>query len=393
MCQRPRPNQHALSLNDVSNRLQRLPVARASGSSTQASSEGVSSNGLLYGVSSLSVRTTPTPRLTAQEVVDALYDRTPEHTAAFKSFYSSELGGIVTDPQLMLIHADDRMVHRGSGVFDTAILVEGYVYQLEQHMNRLLSSASKAQIPLPMSVPQLKRTILETTASSKLLNGYIRFWLSAGRAGYGLSPLDCERPAFYCVVYQHSNSKLPVLKGWRVKTSPIPAKEPFFAGLKSVDYLANALAVLDAQQDGYDQGIFVDLEGNVCEGPNMNLAIITNEDELVVPTFDNCLAGITVQRLMELAPQHYESGVLPGVTSVSQRPVTVSEAKQAREVMMVGSSLPVMPVVSWDDVMIGDGTPGESTLALRAMIENDMEAIAPGQHVEVPYGYLTGMVE
>lgn len=325
-------------------------------------------------------------------MVDSLYEHRVAHTTAFHAFYSSELGGIVTDPSLMLVHVDDRMVHRGSAVFDTAILVEGHLYQLDRHLQRLLTSAEAAQIPLPMSLQQLRRTILETAAASKKLNGFVRYWLSVGRAGFGLSHADCGRPAFYCMVYTQTDNA-PVLQGWRVKSSPVDAKSPFFSRIKSVNYLANALCLGDAQEHGYDQGIFVDAEGYVLEGPNLNVAIITHEEELVVPPFDNCLAGITVQRMMELAPQFYESGELPELRSVSQRPITVKEAKQAREVMLLGGSLPLMPVVAWDEDPIADGTPGITTLGLRTMLVNDMETITPEQHLEVPYGYLTGMLD
>ena len=82
--------------------------------------------------------------------------------------------------------------------------------------------------------------------------GHVRDWLSAGRAGFGLSPLECERPAFYCIVYS-SKSELPLLQGWRVKTSPVAAKSGMFARLKSVDYLHNSLCLLDAQEEGFDQ--------------------------------------------------------------------------------------------------------------------------------------------
>jgi hypothetical protein len=112
--------------------------------------------------------------------VDALYASQHEaQRSRFAAFYSSELGGIVTDPAFWVVQLDDHMVHRGHAVFDTAMLVEGHLYQLDQHLARFLTSAAKASIPLPagMSVEQMKRTILETAAASCKLNGAPQFSL------------------------------------------------------------------------------------------------------------------------------------------------------------------------------------------------------------------------
>lgn len=106
------------------------------------------------------------------QVLDSLYDAIHgnglEHYAAF---YSSELQGITTDPGLMVIHMDDHLVHRGHAVFDTAIIVDGYLYQLTEHLNRFVDSADMAGLVLPMSIDQIYRIILETAAVSKRVNG------------------------------------------------------------------------------------------------------------------------------------------------------------------------------------------------------------------------------
>lgn len=83
---------------------------------------------------------------------------------------------------------------------------------------------------------------------------------------------------------------------------------------------------------------------------------------------------------------------LHNIDKVVQRHFSVEEAKAAREVFLAGSSLPVMPVTQWDNTAIGDGTPGRGVLSLKALLLNHMNpANNKGQHVEVPYGYLTGM--
>lgn len=112
--------------------------------------------------------------------MDALH--TSQHAAqrdSYAAFYSSELGGIVTDPALMVVQLDDHMVHRGHAVFDAAVVTDGHVYLLDAHLRRLLASAAKAGIPLPpgMSREQLRRTVLETAAASQLMDGESRHLL------------------------------------------------------------------------------------------------------------------------------------------------------------------------------------------------------------------------
>src|SRR3990172_3384298 len=103
----------------------------------------------------------------------------------FYSMYSSVLGGIVTDPALMVLPLDDHMVHRGHAVFDTATLTNGMLYQLDPHLDRLIMSSNGARISLPFSREQWRRIILATAAASRQSEGSVRYWLSAGPGGYG----------------------------------------------------------------------------------------------------------------------------------------------------------------------------------------------------------------
>jgi 4-amino-4-deoxychorismate lyase len=345
--------------------------------------------------------TVPTRRLNSQEAISALYSsQHPQQRSTYASFYSSELGGIVMDPALMVVQMDDHMVHRGHGVFDNVLLINGHLYELERHLDRLLASASRANIPLPpgLSRAQLTRTILETAAASKLLDGWVRFYLSPGRGGFGLSSLECIRSSLYVMVIkrfiEQESSSDAHLTGWKVKTSPVPMKAPFFATLKSTDYLPNALCLVDAEVEGYDLGIFVDSKANIAQGPNMNVAVLLEDGTLVVPPFESSLAGITMQRLLELldiakSEPGYE---VDDLKSIERRHITVKEAKRAREVFVTGTTLPVMPVVQWDDAAIADGCPGLFTLQCRALIQNDQLSHENSPlHHEIPYGYLTGM--
>lgn len=180
----------------------------------------------------------------------------------------------MTDPALMVLQIDDHMIHRGHAVFESVSFVKGHVYQLNAHLDRLFINASKTNIPLPrnISISQLKRTVLETVAASKLMDGVVKIFLSSGRGGFGLSNEECLNSTgstLYIVaidqdIMQHDTPTEELAKGLCVKTSPVPIKSTFFAGIKSVNYLENVLCLMDAKADGYDIGVFVDSEGHVA---------------------------------------------------------------------------------------------------------------------------------
>ena len=83
--------------------------------------------------------------------------------------------------------------------------------------------------------------------------GHVKYWLGAGRGGFGLSGAECLGPTFYCQVYTTPVGDIDSERALTVKTSEVPIKPPYFAGVKSNNYLPNALNVMDAQADGFDQ--------------------------------------------------------------------------------------------------------------------------------------------
>src|ERR1043165_10264724 len=94
--------------------------------------------------------------------------------------YSRVVRGVVPDPAFMVVPLDDHRVHRGHAVFDTAILANGLLYQLDQHLERFLRSAEMARIALPFPVEKLRQIIIDTAAASRRRDASVRYWLSAG---------------------------------------------------------------------------------------------------------------------------------------------------------------------------------------------------------------------
>ncbi|KAJ8532352.1 hypothetical protein K7X08_012275 [Anisodus acutangulus] len=223
---------------------------------------------------------------------------------------SSVFGGIILDPAMMVILMDDHMVHRGHGVFDTAIILDGYLYELDVHLNRFLKSASKARIVSPFTFSELKSILIQLAAASKCRKDTLRYWLSVGPRDFLLSPAGCPTSALYAVVIDEDFAQC---KGVKVITSAIPVKSPLFATSKNVNYLPNVLSKMEAEDKGAFASIWVDEEGYIAEGPNVNVAFITSDKELILPSFDKILSGCTAMRLLELAPKLVEQGRLESV--------------------------------------------------------------------------------
>src|SRR5512138_3063385 len=98
--------------------------------------------------------------LTADDVVAALRNLRKRQPVTYAAFYSSQLGGIVTDPALMVLPFDDHMVHRGHGIFDTAALVGGNIYDLEAHLDRFFGSAERSRLAMPHPRAELRDVIV-----------------------------------------------------------------------------------------------------------------------------------------------------------------------------------------------------------------------------------------
>ncbi|KAI3974844.1 hypothetical protein MKX01_004955 [Papaver californicum] len=279
----------------------------------------------------------------------------------------------------MFIPIDDHMVHRGHGVFDTTRIVNGYLYELDRHLDRFLRSASLAKISSPFPQSTLRSILVQLVAVSQCKNGSLKYWLSAGPGDFLLSSSGCLAPAFYAVVIMDDN-KLKCKEGVKVITSTIPMKPPLFATSKNVNYLPNVLSKMLAEEKGAYASIWIDDEGYIAEGSNLNVAFISKDKELLLPTFDKILSGCTAKRLLELAPKFVEKGLLK---SARLAEITIEEGKNAAEMMYLGSNLPILPIIMWDEKPIGDGKVGELTIALSDLLWDDMVA-GPGR-TRVPY--------
>ena len=319
--------------------------------------------------------------LTDAEALSRLKALRARQPVNFSAFYSSQLGGVVTDPALMVIPFDDHMVHRGHGIFDTAALVGCKLYDLDAHLDRFLASATRSKLRLPGTRDEMRDIIVRTTAASGKRDGSIRYWLSSGPGSLELTPAAGSEPGFFVMVF--GGLVYPerwYTEGLKVMTTTYPIKAPLYAITKATNYLPNVLMQMEAKEAGFDNGVFIDADGHVGESSNMNVAFVTRDGVFAHPTFDHILAGCTSLRLLELAPALRDQGLIKGI---EVRDITVAEARASRDMLLLGSSIKVAPIVQWDKQTIGDGKPGPVAPALLRLLDEDLRS--SDRLIDVPY--------
>lgn len=322
------------------------------------------------------------PLLSSSEVIEGFRRsrETYKSKQKYLAMYSSLFVGITTDPAVMVIPMDDHMVHRGHAVFDTAAIVDGYLYELDQHLDRIIGSAAMAKINLPFNRESIKWILIQTVGASKCRNGSLRYWLSAGPGDFQLSPSGCHESSLHAIVIQDESPSN--YKGIKAVTSSIPIKPPQFAVMKSVNYLPNVLSKMEAEEKDAYAAIWLDERGYIAEGPNMNVAFVTKEKELVMPKFDKILSGCTAKRVLVLAEGLVKEGKIRGILVGD---MTIEEGKQADEMMLIGSGVLVRAVTQWDDQVIGDGNEGPIARTLLNLILEDMKSGPATVRIPVTY--------
>lgn len=316
------------------------------------------------------VTNAPIRTLSQDEVIQQLHALRDKQPVKYTAFYSSQLGGIVTDPALMVIPFDDHMVHRGHGIFDTAGIVNGRIYDLDAHLDRFIKSAERSKLKLPGTRDEMRDVIIKTTAASGRRDGSIRYWLSAGPGNLDLTPAAGAEPGFFVMIF----AGLAYPEKWktdgvRVMTTTYPIKPALYAITKTTNYLPNVLMQMEAKEQGFDNGVFIDQNGHVGESSNMNVAFVTRDNVLVHPKFDHILSGCTSLRVIELARKLVTTGELADVRVTD---ITQAEALASKEMLLIGSSVRVTGIVQWDSHTIGDGKPGPVSRALLQLLEEDM---------------------
>jgi branched-chain amino acid aminotransferase len=288
----------------------------------------------------------------------------------YYAMYSSVYGGIVTDPALMTIPLDDHMVHRGDGVFEVFKCVDGCIYNMQAHLKRLRNSTKRLYLEPPFGMKRIGQIVVETVRAGRHKDCSIHLFISRGPGGFSVNPYECPRTQMYVTVV---NLKRPFMEGHpggaRVKSSAIPIKPPFFAEVKSCNYLPNALMKKEAEDFGVDFMVGFDERGFLAEGASENMGIVTKKRELLFPKLEHILAGTTMFRAVDLAHQLVKSGDLRAIrfTDISRRDIL-----KAAEMLIVGTTPNVAMVREFDGRRIGDGRAGPVYRKLSALLLDDI---------------------
>ncbi len=290
--------------------------------------------------------------------------------ADYLAMYSSWFGGIVTNPLLMLVPADDHMVHRGDAVFEACNCIAGAFYNLEAHLARLDASAAEINLQSPMSHEQLIALLCETVRAGGAQDCEVRVFLSRGPGSFAVSPRDCPEPQVYaCVTRRHPTLMERHPGGIKVKTCVFPLKPAFFATIKSCNYLSNAMMKQEAMEAGAMIAAGFDENDCLAEGATENIGIVTRDRRLLFPQPGNILEGTTMHRVLALSAALVQSGKL---AAAERAPISRKAFFDAAEILVCSTSSNVTAATSVDGRPVGGGTPGPIFELLSELLQDDI---------------------
>lgn len=250
----------------------------------------------------------------------------------------------------------DHGVLYGDGVFEGIRLYERNIFRLKEHLDRLWESATGIILEIPVSRDEMTEAIAETCRRNGLENGYIRLVVTRGTGYLGLSPFKCSNP---CVFIIASSIQLYPDEYYRNGLTVVTtahrryASDTFSPRVKSLNYLNNIMAKINAINSGAQEGLILSREGYVLEATADNIFIVKNSVLFTPPMYMGILRGITRDAVMELAR---EEGL-----EIREEPFTQFEVYTADEVFLTGTAAEVIPVRVVDSRIIGDGMPGKIT--------------------------------
>jgi branched-chain amino acid aminotransferase len=248
----------------------------------------------------------------------------------------------------------------GDGVFEGIRAYDGRVFRLEDHVQRLFDSAQAIMLSIPLSQKEMCEAILETLRKNNLRNAYIRPIVSRGYGDLGLDPNKCPKPtviiiavdwgAMYGDLYEVGLTAISVA----VRRNSPDSLPP---NIKSLNYLNNILAKIEANVKGGNEAIILDSRGLVSEGSGDNIFVI-KEGQIFTPHTISNLKGITRAAVMELAE-------IKG-NPIQEKEMGLFDLYTADEVFVTGTAAEVAPVTKVDGRVIGTGKPGPITKELMA---------------------------
>ena len=255
----------------------------------------------------------------------------------------------------------------GDGVFEGIRSYGGLVFKLHEHLERLWESAHTLMLKIPMTEKALEKAIIETLRKNRLRDAYIRVVVTRGVGDLGLDPDKCLKPTLFIIadkiaLYPKSlyRNGLDIITVPTVRNLP----EAVNPSIKSLNYLNNILAKIEAKNSGCMEALMLNHQGYVAECTGDNVFMVRKEKVgnkqkpflITPPTYLGALKGITRQAIIELAAKKK--------ISFEERVLTRHDLFNANEVFLTGTAAELIPVVKIDGRTIGSGKPGPVTAVL-----------------------------
>ncbi len=244
----------------------------------------------------------------------------------------------------------------GDGVFEGIRFYNNRVFRLEEHIRRLFESARAIVLNLPWTLEQVCQFTVDTIKANGLSDGYVRLVVTRGTGGLGLNPYLCERPSMFIIAStiqlypkEFYENGLPII----TCATRRPAPSALMPQVKSLNYLNNIMAKIEAIQSGAQEAVMLNEQGYVAECTGDNLFLLKNGKLLTPLVSDGALDGVTRRAILELAAQLS----IP----FEERTLTRYDIYISDECFLTGTAAEVIPVISLDRRPIGDGKVGPLT--------------------------------
>jgi branched-chain amino acid aminotransferase len=266
------------------------------------------------------------------------------------------LDGNLVDESEAKVSVFDHGLLYGDGVFEGIRIYNGRIFRLEEHIRRLFDSAKAILLKMPWTQEDACKATCDTVAANGLQDGYIRLVVTRGAGELGLNPYLCPKPSMFIIA---SSIKLYPDETYRDGLAIItcatrrPAPGSLMPQVKSLNYLNNIMAKVEAIQGGALEAVMLNEQGYVAECTGDNLFLLKNGTLLTPLISDGALDGITRSVIIELA----EKLDVP----FKECSLTRYDIYTADECFLTGTAAEVIPVVALDRREIGDGKPGPFT--------------------------------
>jgi branched-chain amino acid aminotransferase len=247
----------------------------------------------------------------------------------------------------------------GDGVFEGIRSYSRLVFKLTEHIDRLYASAKSIMLDIPIFKKEMESAVISTLKENNLDNAYVRLVASRGPGDLGLDPRKCKKPTIVVitdniVLYPEKYYE----KGLAIITVPTRRNIPEALNpqIKSLNYLNNILAKIEAVNSGFEEAIMLNMEGYVLECTGDNIFIVKDGELLTPPIYMGALEGITRGSVIDIA----------GAEKIkfSERVLTRHTLFNAGECFLTGTAAEIIPVIKIDNRVIGDGSPGKVTMKL-----------------------------